>query len=75
MLVMLAIPLASPGPRLPVSLAEGASWMSWTGGLFGAIFIGIAILTIPSLGAATVLSLWDRCLVRSRLTTFAADSR
>ena len=57
LLVMLAVALASPGPRLPVSLAEGASWMSWTGGLFGAIFIAIAILTVPRLGAATVLSL------------------
>ena len=57
MLVMLAVALASPSPRLPLSVAEGASWLSWTGGLFGAIFIGIAVLTVPSLGAATVLSL------------------
>ena len=34
-----------------------SSWVSWTGGLFGAIFIGIAILMVPRLGAASVLAL------------------
>lgn len=57
MLVMLAVALTTSGPKISISLADGASWLSWTGGLFGAIFIGVAVLMVPSLGAATVLSL------------------
>jgi transporter family-2 protein len=33
------------------------SWASWTGGIFGAIFIGIAIMMVPRLGVALVLAL------------------
>jgi bacterial/archaeal transporter family-2 protein len=33
------------------------SWSSWGGGLLGAIFIATVILTLPRLGAATVLAL------------------
>lgn len=31
-------------------------WLSWTGGLFGAIYIAISILLLPRLGAATVIA-------------------
>ena len=57
MLAMLAVALTSPGPRLSASFIESTSWLSWTGGLFGAMFIGTAILMVPRLGAATVLAL------------------
>ncbi|WP_342363892.1 DMT family transporter [Terrarubrum flagellatum] len=33
------------------------SWWSWSGGLFGAIFIGLGILLVPQLGAATFFAL------------------
>jgi bacterial/archaeal transporter family-2 protein len=33
------------------------SWMSWTGGIFGAIYIAISILLLPRLGAAMVVAL------------------
>jgi len=33
------------------------SWMSWTGGIFGAIYIAISILLLPRLGAALVVAL------------------
>ena len=36
---------------------HGGSWVSWTGGLFGAIFIAITVTMVPRLGAATVLAL------------------
>ena len=39
------IPLAATAARIP--------WFAWSGGLFGAIFIGLAIFLIPKLGAAT----------------------
>lgn len=57
LVVMLAVALLAPGPRFSESFTGGASWVSWTGGLFGAIFIGIAILVMPRLGAATTLAL------------------
>lgn len=57
MLVMLAAALASSGVRPVLPQAVEGGWLPWTGGLFGAIFIGIAVLMVPSLGAATVLSL------------------
>jgi bacterial/archaeal transporter family-2 protein len=57
LVAMLAVALIAPGPRFTESFTGGASWTSWTGGLFGAIFIGIAILMVPRLGAATTLAL------------------
>jgi len=57
MLAMLAVALTSPGPRLPDSFVGSTSWLSWTGGLFGAMFIATAILMVPRLGAATVFAL------------------
>ncbi len=57
MLAMLAVALAAPGPQLSVPLVGSTSWPSWTGGLFGALFIGVAILMVPRLGPATVLAL------------------
>ncbi len=57
MLAMLSIALAAPGPRLSDSVVGSSSWLSWSGGLFGAVFVGTAILMVPRLGAATVLAL------------------
>lgn len=57
MVVMLAVAVSVPGNKLNFSTIENTNWVSWTGGLFGAIFIGVAILMVPRLGAATVLAL------------------
>lgn len=57
MLAMLAVALLAPGPRLAEAVGGVGSWVTWTGGLFGALFIGTAILMVPRLGAATVLAL------------------
>lgn len=57
MLAMLAVALTAPGPRLSEAFAGSPSWVSWSGGVFGALFIGTAILMVPRLGAATVLAL------------------
>jgi transporter family-2 protein len=56
-LVMLIAVVASGEARLTSAVLARVTWSSWTGGLFGAIFIGTAILTVPRLGAATVLAL------------------
>jgi transporter family-2 protein len=56
-LVMLAVALAVH-ESLPTAGMLGRSHaMSWTGGIFGAIYIGISILLVPRLGAATVIAL------------------
>ena len=53
LLAVLALREAWPSPQ---TIAR-SSGMSWTGGLFGAIYIAISILLLPRLGAATVLAL------------------
>ncbi len=57
LLSMLAVSLTAPGPKLSASLIDSAKWATWTGGIFGAIFIGICIIMVPRLGAATTLAL------------------
>ena len=56
-LSMLTIAIALGEPWLSATMAARTSWVSWTGGIFGAIFIATAILMVPRFGAATVLAL------------------
>jgi transporter family-2 protein len=56
-LVMLAMVVALRQPWLTGSTIARTSWMSWTGGVFGAIYIAISILLLPRLGAALVVAL------------------
>ena len=54
-MLLLAAFLRDP---LPSGAAIARShWWAWSGGLFGAIYIGISILLVPRLGAATVVAL------------------
>ena len=54
-MVLLAVALRDPVPSAAV--AARAPWWVWSGGLFGAIFIALAILLIPQIGAATFVAL------------------
>lgn len=54
-MALLAAALRDPMPS--GSVAARIPWWAWSGGLFGAIFIGLAILTVPQLGAATFIAL------------------
>jgi transporter family-2 protein len=54
-MVGLALLLRDPIPSL--ATASRIPWFAWSGGLFGAIFIGLAIFLIPQLGAATFFAL------------------
>jgi transporter family-2 protein len=54
-MVLLALALRDPLPS--ASVAARVPWWAWSGGLFGAIFIALAILLIPQLGAATFIAL------------------
>ncbi len=55
-MVALAVVLRDPLPA--VGMMARAPWWAWGGGLFGAIFIGLAILLVPQLGAATFFALF-----------------
>src|ERR1700709_2219497 len=50
-MVALALLLRDPVPQ--AATAARIPWFAWSGGLFGAIFIALAIFLIPQLGAAT----------------------
>jgi bacterial/archaeal transporter family-2 protein len=54
-MAFLVMALRDPMPA--ASLAGRITWWTWTGGLFGALFIGLAILLVPKLGAATFFAL------------------
>jgi transporter family-2 protein len=56
-IVMLAVALALREPWLSKETFERSHWMSWSGGVFGAIYIAVSILLIPRLGAALVIAL------------------
>ena len=56
-LAMLAMIVAMREPWLTGSTVARTSWMSWTGGIFGAIYIAVSILLLPRLGAAMVVAL------------------
>ena len=54
---MAAFALALRDPIPSATVAAGIPWWAWSGGLFGAIFIALAIFLIPKLGAATFIAL------------------
>jgi transporter family-2 protein len=56
-LAMFAVILIAREPWLSGPSLARTSWMSWTGGIFGAIYIAISILLLPRLGAALVVAL------------------
>jgi bacterial/archaeal transporter family-2 protein len=54
-MVLFAVAMRAPIPS--ASVATRIPWWTWSGGMFGAIFIALAILLIPQLGAATFIAL------------------
>lgn len=56
-LVMFIMILLIKEPFMPANLTLKGSLWSWTGGLFGAIYIAISILLLPRLGIFTVVTL------------------
>lgn len=57
LLCMIALAIALRDPVPSVSVAARVPWWAWSGGLFGAIFIGLAVVLVPKLGAATFFAL------------------
>jgi transporter family-2 protein len=56
-LAMLAMVALMREPLLSSGAIARSSWFSWTGGVFGAIYIAVSILMLPRLGVATVVAL------------------
>jgi transporter family-2 protein len=54
-MLVVALMLREPWPSL--QQVQHSQAMSWTGGVFGAIYIAISILLFPRLGAAVVIAL------------------
>jgi transporter family-2 protein len=54
-MLVLAVALRDPVPSTS-TISRVPLW-AWTGGIFGAIFIGLSIITIPKLGGATYIAL------------------
>jgi bacterial/archaeal transporter family-2 protein len=54
-MVVLALVLQDPIPS--VTIAARIPWFAWSGGLFGAIFVALAIFLVPQLGAAAFFAL------------------
>lgn len=53
---VLAIALAWREPLPSVAIAARIPWWAWSGGAFGAIFIVLAVVLVPQLGAATFIA-------------------
>lgn len=56
-MTMVLVVLAAREPMITSDGIAKSSMLSWAGGVFGVIYIVIAILLIPQFGAATVLAL------------------
>lgn len=56
-IVMLIMVVLMREPFLSSNLISRSTWWSWTGGIFGAVYIAISILLLPRLGAFTIVAL------------------
>jgi transporter family-2 protein len=57
MLCMILLIVAMRDSMPSAAAVARTSWMSWTGGLFGAFFVAVALFFIHRLGAATFIAL------------------
>lgn len=55
-MAVFALAMREPLPSL--SAVTKVPWWAWSGGFFGAVFIAIAIILVPKLGAATFIALF-----------------
>ena len=54
-MILLVLALRDPIPA--ANLAARVPWWGWSGGAFGAAFIGLGIFLVPQIGAATFIAL------------------
>ena len=55
---MVVVVLAARDPWISAEAIGKTSWWSWTGGLWGAVYVVIIIVLLPRLGTATVIALF-----------------
>lgn len=54
---MIAVMVIMREPIPSAAVAARIPWWAWSGGAFGAIFIALAIVMVPQIGAATFIAL------------------
>jgi transporter family-2 protein len=54
-MALLAVAMRDPLP--PASVIARVPWWAWSGGVLGAILIGLSILLVPQLGGAAFIAL------------------
>lgn len=54
---MVVFALVARDPIPSAGMLARIPWWAWSGGMFGAIFIGLGIVLVPQLGAGTFLAL------------------
>jgi bacterial/archaeal transporter family-2 protein len=53
----MALLLTALRDPIPAGAVARIPWWAWSGGLFGALYIGLAIVLVPQLGTATFVAL------------------
>lgn len=56
-IVMLAVIIVTREAWPQPAAVARSSWLSWTGGFWGAVYVVITVLALPHLGAAALLAL------------------
>lgn len=67
-IVMLAVIVATREAWPQPEAMARSSWISWTGGFWGAVYVVITVLLLPHLGAATLLALIVTGMMLASLT-------
>ncbi|MDB5071126.1 MAG: integral rane protein [Candidatus Eremiobacteraeota bacterium] len=57
-IAMALVVLATRDPMLSTDAIQKTPWWSWTGGLWGAVYVVIIIVLLPRLGTAAVIALF-----------------
>jgi transporter family-2 protein len=70
-MALLALVFGDPFPS--ASVAARIPWWAWSGGLFGAIFIGLAILLVPHLGLQPFWPFLSQARCSHRLRSITSD--
>ena len=70
-LCMVALAIALRDPLPTATVVTRLPWWTWSGGLFGAIYVGLSILLLPRLGATAFVGL---LITGQMITSLAVDN-
>ena len=57
-IAMMFVVIAARDPWISTAAIAKTPWWSWTGGLWGAVYVVVIIVLLPRLGTATVIALF-----------------